>query len=443
MKSISKSIKIKVVTLGCSKNLVDSEILMKQLGTSQIELIPETSPHPADTVIINTCGFIQQAKEESIDTILRYVNYKRSGEISSLFVIGCLSERYKESLRSEIPEVDHYFGVNDLREIIVTLGLDYRKELVGERHLTTPGHYAYLKISEGCDRKCAFCAIPIIRGRHISRPIDELVRETENLANQGVKEIMLIAQDLSYYGLDLYKRQKLKDLLTALSKVNGIKWIRLHYAYPNRFPMDILPIMRENEKICSYLDIPLQHINDTVLQLMRRGSTKKETVDLLSVIRREVPGIALRTTLLTGHPGESDKEFDELERFVITTRFDRLGVFTYSHEEDTYGYNHYSDNIPEKVKTDRKERLMQTQQEISKELNNNKIGNLLKVIIDRLEGEYYIGRTEHDSPEVDNEVLIKGEGRELQTGEFYRVKITSADEFDLYGDRRFYSVSSR
>ena len=406
---------------------------MKQLDNHQVKLISETSPDPANSVIINTCGFIQDAKEESIDTILHYVSEKEKGEIQNLYVIGCLSERYKDKLRSEIPEVDRYFGVNDFKAIINNFELEYRDELIGERYLSTPGHYAYLKISEGCDRKCAFCAIPLIRGKHLSKPIEELVQEAENLEKQGVKELILIAQDLTYYGLDIYKQQRLKDLLTELTRIKNIGWIRLHYAYPSRFPMDILPLIKENEKICSYLDIPLQHINDTVLKLMRRGSTKKETLDLLSVIRREVPGIALRTTLLTGHPGETEQDFEELERFVAETRFDRLGVFTYSHEEDTYGYNHYSDDIPERVKINRKDRLMQLQQKISNELNNNKIGMLFKVIVDRREGDYFVGRTEHDSPEVDNEVLIKREKQELQIGDFYTVRITEAGEFDLFG----------
>jgi len=433
LKSNPKPDKIRIVTLGCSKNLVDSEILMKQLDNHQVELISETSPDPANTVIINTCGFIQDAKEESIDTILHYVGEKEKGEIQNLYVIGCLSERYRDELRSEIPEVDRYFGVNDFKAIIKNFDLEYRDELIGERYLSTPGHYAYLKISEGCNWECSFCAIPLIRGKHISKPIEELVHEAENLGKQGVKELILIAQDLTYYGLDIYNQQRLKDLLTELTRIKNIGWIRLHYAYPSRFPMDILPLIKENEKICSYLDIPLQHINDTVLKLMRRGNTKKEILDLLSVIRREVPGIALRTTLLTGHPGETEQDFEELERFVADTRFDRLGVFTYSHEEDTYGYNHYSDDIPESVKINRKDRLMQLQQNISNELNNNKIGNSFKVIVDRREGDYFVGRTEHDSPEVDNEVLIKREKQELQTGGFYTVRITEAGEFDLFG----------
>lgn len=430
----SKPRKIKVVTLGCPKNVVDSEVLLKQLETNRVKLIPEDSNEQADTVIINTCGFILDAKEESIDTILHYAREREKGTIRDLYVIGCLSELYKDELRSGIPEVDRFFGVNDLEKIIINLGLDYRKELVGERHLTTPEHYAYLKISEGCDRTCAFCAIPLIRGNHISRSIEDVVREAERLADKGVREIILIAQDLSWYGIDLYKKQKLNDLLAALIPLNGIEWIRLHYAYPARFPLDILPLIRENEKICSYLDIPVQHINDTVLQRMRRGTTKSEILNLLSVIRKEVPGIALRTTLLTGHPGETDRAFDELEKFVADARFDRLGVFTYSHEEGTYGYQHYRDEVPEEIKLSRKNRLMEIQQHISRELNSSKTGELIKVMIDRREGNYYIGRTEHDSPEIDNEVLIEANERELQTGAFYRVRITEAGEFDLYGE---------
>lgn len=434
MKSNPKPHEVKIITLGCSKNVVDSEILLKQLEFNKLKLIPETSKEHADTVIINTCGFIQDAKEESIETILQYVEEQESGNIRNLYVIGCLSERYRESLKAEIPEVDRYFGVHDLKEILQSLGLNYHKELIGERYLTTPEHYAYLKISEGCDRKCAFCAIPFIRGSHISKPIEELVSETQSLAKQGVKEIMIIAQDLSYYGLDLYKKQMLKELLVELCKITGIQWIRLHYAYPANFPADILPIMKENEKICSYLDIPLQHINNHLLKLMRRGSTSKDIKNLLSLIRTEVPGIALRTTLLTGHPGESEGAFRELEQFVVESRFDRLGVFAYSHEEDTYGHKHYSDDIPEKIKLARKDRLMSIQQEISKELNNNKIGSLIKVIVDRIEGDHYIGRSEHDSPEVDNEVLISRERKKLKVGEFYQVKITGAEEFDLFGE---------
>ncbi len=429
----SKPRKIRVVTLGCPKNVVDSEILLKQLENNRVQLIPEHSNAQADTVIVNTCGFIQDAKEESIDTILHYAREREKGNIRNLYVIGCLSELYKNDLRSEIPEVDHFFGVNDLQEIMNNLGLDYRKELVGERSLTTPDHYAYLKISEGCDRSCAFCAIPLIRGRHISRSIEEIAGEAGRLADKGVKEIILIAQDLSWYGIDRYKKQKLYDLLTALMPLDGIEWIRLHYAYPARFPFDILPLIRENAKICSYLDIPVQHIDDTVLQRMRRGTSKKEILDLLDVIRKEVPGIALRTTLLTGHPGETDEAFGELEKFVADARFDRLGVFTYSHEEGTYGYQHYRDEVPEKIKLSRKNRIMEIQQNIARELNSQKTGKLFKVLIDKQEGNYWIGRTEHDSPEIDNEVLMKENNRELKSGEFYRVRITRAEEYDLYG----------
>ncbi len=428
-----KTNKIKVITLGCPKNVVDSEVLLKQLEINQVKLIPEQSSEQADTVIINTCGFILDAKEESIDTILHYTREKKSGNIRDLYVIGCLSEIHKDDLRSGIPEVDQFFGVNDLEKIVTSLGLDYRKELVGERYLTTPGHYAYLKISEGCDRNCAFCAIPRIRGKYISRPVEDVVREAERLADKGIKEIMLIAQDLTWYGIDRYKRQKLPELLTSLIPIDGIEWIRLHYAYPARFPHDILPLVRENDKICSYLDIPVQHINDTVLQQMRRGTSKKEIMDLLTFIRKEVPGIALRTTLLTGHPGETEEAFDELVRFVMDARFERLGVFSYSHEEGTFGYQHFRDEVPEKVKLTRKSRLMDIQQNISMEMNNAKVGSAMKVIIDRQEGDFYVGRTEHDSPEIDNEVLIEKNESELKIGAFYQVRITKAEEYDLYG----------
>lgn len=429
----SKPRKIKVVTLGCPKNLVDSEILLKQLECNRVQLIPEQSSAKVDTVIVNTCGFILDAKEESIDTILHYAREKEKGNIRDLYVIGCLSEIYKDDLRHGIPEVDQIFGVNDLEEVVNNLGLDYRKELLGERFLTTPGHYAYLKISEGCDRSCAFCAIPRIRGQHISRPVEDVVRETERLADKGVKEIILIAQDLTWYGTDLYKKQKLYDLLTALLPLKGIEWIRLHYAYPARFPLTILPLIRESDKICSYIDLPVQHISDTVLERMRRGTSKKDILDLLDLIRKEVPGIALRTTLLTGHPGETDEAFYELEKFVTDVRFDRLGIFTYSHEEGTFGYQYYDDEIPEEVKQSRKNRLMEIQQNISGELNARKTGERVKVIIDRQEDDYYIGRTEHDSPEIDNEVLIESDGVVLQTGGFYWVRIKEAEEFDLYG----------
>ena len=429
----SKPRKIKVVTLGCPKNVVDSEVLLNQLHSNKVKLVPESSSEQPDTVIINTCGFILDAKEESIDTILHYARERGKGNIRDLYVIGCLSEIYKEELRSGIPEVDHFFGVNDLRDILQKLELDYRKELMGERYLTTPGHYAYLKISEGCDRSCAFCAIPRIRGQHISRPVEDVVRETKQLADKGVKEIILIAQDLTWYGLDRYKKQKLHDLLTAILPLQGIEWIRLHYTYPARFPTEILPLIRKNEKICSYLDIPVQHINDTVLQRMRRGTPKKDILDLLELIRKQVPGIALRTTLITGHPGETDEAFHELEKFVAYARFDRLGVFTYSHEEGTYSYQHYRDEVPEKIKLSRKNRLMEIQQNISGELNNQKVGELLKVLIDKQQGNYWVGRTEYDSPEIDNEVLIEKNATELKIGEFYRIRITRAEEFDLYG----------
>ena len=386
----------------------------------------------AQTVIINTCGFINDAKEESIETILRYARARKKGEIKNLYVIGCLSERYKEELENEIPEVNRYFGVNSLEQIVKSLGIKYRKELLGERNLVTPGHYAYLKIAEGCDRKCAFCAIPLIRGKHRSRTIESLVNEAVYLAKQGVKELILISQDLSYYGLDIYREQRLKYLIDKLSEVPGIEWIRLHYLFPANFPADILPVIQNKENICSYLDIPFQHIADPVLKAMRRGITGKETYGLINRIRKEVPGIALRTTLLTGYPGESEKDFAELKEFISEVRFDRLGIFTYSHEEDTYSFNNYKDDIPKEIKMQRAEEIMTIQEGISNKLNKEKIGNEYKVIIDRQEGEYFVGRTEFDSPEVDQEVLIKP-AKGLMTGEFHNILITGYDNFDLYG----------
>ncbi len=424
--------KINVITLGCSKNIVDSEVLIKQLDAGNLIVEHNSETTDAQTVIINTCGFIQDAKEESIETILRYARAREKGEIQNLYVIGCLSERYKEELKNEIPEVDRYFGVNSLEQIVKSLGIEYRRELLGERNLVTPGHYAYLKIAEGCDRKCAFCSIPFIRGKHRSRTIESLLNEAVFLAEQGVKELILISQDLSYYGLDIYREQRLKDLIDQLSEVPGIEWIRLHYLFPANFPADILPVIQNKDNICNYLDIPFQHIADPVLKAMRRGISGKETYELINRIREEVPGITLRTTLLTGYPGESEKDFAELKEFISEIRFDRLGVFTYSHEEDTYSYNNYKDDITKEIKIQRAEEIMTIQEGISNKLNKEKIGNEYKVIIDRHEGDYFVGRTEFDSPEVDQEVLIKP-AKGLMTGEFCNVIITGYDNFDLYG----------
>ncbi len=426
--------KVNVVTLGCSKNIVDSEVLMGQLNNAGIELVYDSNDLSAKTVIINTCGFINDAKEESVNTILQFAKLKESGQIENLFVMGCLSERYKSELQNEIEEVDEFFGVNNIKDIVERLEVDYRNELIGERYLTTSSHYAFLKISEGCDRNCSFCAIPQIRGKHISKPIEEILREAVKLSEKGVKEIILIAQDLTYYGIDIYKESRLAELLEKLSSVAGIEWIRLHYAYPSNFPVEILKVIREKKNICKYLDIPFQHISDNVLANMRRGITKEKTISLINKFRNEVPGIALRTTLMVGHPGESEKEFDELKEFVRMMKFDRLGVFTYSEEENTYGENNFEDNISDEIKNARYEQIMQIQQEVSRQLNFSRIDNNYKVLIDRQEGEYFIGRTEFDSPEIDNEVLIqKSSAEDIKTGSFYNVKITSADDYDLYG----------
>ncbi|MBA7519208.1 Ribosomal protein S12 methylthiotransferase RimO [subsurface metagenome] len=407
---------------------------MKQLESNQIEIVQDSDKTDAKTVIINTCGFIEDARKESIETILQFVRAKEAGEIERLFVIGCLSERYKKELESEIPEVDQYFGVNDLAKIIRFFGAEYKKNLIGERVLITPKHYAYLKISEGCDRKCSFCSIPDIRGKHISRPIEDLVEETEKLAEKGVKEIILIAQDLTYYGLDLYKDRRLGELISQISDIKDIEWIRLHYAFPTNFPLDILPLIGEKPNICKYIDIPVQHITDKMLNIMRRGISRKETCLLLEKIRKEIPDVALRTTIMVGHPGESEKDFRALKQFISEVQFDRLGAFTYSYEEDTYSYNHYKDNISEKLKEDRKNEILEIQESISMHLNYNKIGKLFKVIVDGREGEYFTGRTEYDSPEIDNEVIITNTDNEIKPGEFYQVKITDAEIYDLFGE---------
>lgn len=432
MKTKASPKRIHVVTLGCSKNLVDSEKLLRQVDNHGFVVSHNEPESGSDIVLINTCGFIADAKEESIETILHYIEAKKRGEVENVFVMGCLSERYRKDLENEVPEVDKYFGVNDLSDIVETLGLDYKENLLGERMVTTPSHYAYLKISEGCDRKCSFCAIPIIRGKHVSTPIENLVREAEFLAARGVKELILIAQDLSYYGIDLYGERKLGSLLNELHEVQGIEWIRLHYAYPTGFPEDILKIIREKEKICHYLDIPFQHISDPVLKKMRRGNTTKQTWELIKNFRKEIPGLSLRTTLIVGHPGEGDAEFRELMDFVKEVRFERLGVFTYCEEEDTYAALNYEDSVPEDVKQQRMEEIMSLQADISNELNRAKIGKTYKVIIDRQEGEHFVGRTEGDSPEVDNEVLISTD-KELEIGCFYEVSITGAEDHDLFG----------
>ncbi|MCK4852693.1 MAG: 30S ribosomal protein S12 methylthiotransferase RimO [Bacteroidales bacterium] len=427
-----RSQKINVITLGCSKNLVDSEVLMRQIEEQGIEVVHNVTNSDAGIVIINSCGFIQDAKQESIDTILEYVRKKEEGRLEQLFVMGCLSERYKSELGKEIPEVDQYFGVNDIRQVINRLGGDLKKELLGERKLATPGHYAYLKISEGCDRKCSFCAIPIIRGRQQSKTIELIVKETEFLVEKGVRELILIAQDLTAYGTDLNGKRELPRLLEALAGVSGLPWIRLHYTYPAAFPEEVLYQIRDFDNICNYLDIPFQHISDRVLANMHRGINRKETLELIDKIRSIIPEAAIRTTLLTGHPGEGEKEFSELKDFIQEVHFERLGVFSYSEEEGTWGATNLQDDIPEAVKQERLEELMQIQQSISLEINEKRVGDTKKVLIDRKEGDYFIGRTEFDSPEVDNEVLIETKNA-LAAGDFVDVTFTRADAFDLYG----------
>ena len=419
--------------MGCSKNLVDSEVLLTQLRGNNIDATHEDVNDDANIVIINTCGFIDNAKQESIDTILRYVDAKDEGLVDKVYVTGCLSQRYKDDLEKEIPQVDAFFGTRDLPRLLKTLKANYKHELVGERILTTSSHYAYMKISEGCDRPCSFCAIPIMRGHHVSRPIEELVKEAGNLAKNGTKELLLIAQDSTYYGLDLYKKRNLAELLQRLADVEGIDWVRLHYAYPTGFPLDILDVMREHPNICKYLDIPLQHGSTEVLKLMRRGTTREKQEELIHTIREKVPGIALRTTLIAGHPGEGEAEFLEMADFVERMRFDRLGIFTYSHEDNTHAFS-MEDNVPEEVKQERANEIMEIQESISLELNQEKVGKTFKVLIDRKESGNFIGRTEHDSPEVDNEVLIDACKHYLRTGDFADIRITEASEFDLYGE---------
>ncbi|MBN2665689.1 MAG: 30S ribosomal protein S12 methylthiotransferase RimO [Bacteroidales bacterium] len=423
---------VNIVTLGCSKNTVDSEKLLIQIRKGGYAVAYDSSSETADTVIINTCGFINDAKEESIDTILRYVKASREGRVRKLYVMGCLSERYRDALQQAIPEVDKYFGVNNMEEILQELGSTTHRELLPERVLTGPAHYAYLKVSEGCNRKCSFCAIPMIRGKYISSPIDEIIREAEILAGNGVRELILIAQDLSYYGLDIYGKRELPRLVSRLLSIESLEWIRLHYLYPAGFPSGVIDLMKDNPKICRYIDIPIQHISDRMLRIMKRSHAGKATRDLLNRIRRELPDAAVRTTLIAGHPGETEKDYNELREFISGYRFDRLGVFAYSHEEGTYSGEKYADDVPMKVKESRVYELMAIQQSISAELNGHKTGRVLKVVIDRREGDYFIGRSEHDSPEVDNEVLISTK-EELVPGSFHDILITGSAEFDLFG----------
>ncbi len=431
-KTLKKN-KVNIITLGCSKNTVDSENLLTQLRGNQIDAVHESDRDDANIVIINTCGFIENAKQESIDTILRFADAKQQGLIEKLYVTGCLSERYKSDLQKEIPIVDDYFGTRDLPLLLKKFKADYKHELVGERLLTTPRHYAYLKIAEGCDRPCSFCAIPLMRGKHISSPMEELVLQAKNLAKNGTKELILIAQDLTYYGLDIYKKRNLSELLTQLADVEGIEWIRLQYAYPAGFPLDILDAIQKHSNICNYLDMPLQHGSTRILKTMRRGITRPKTEELIDTIRQKVPDIALRTTLIAGHPTETEEDFEEMYQFVEKMKFDRLGIFSYSHEENTHAHS-LEDDVPEEVKRARAEEIMELQQGISSELNQQKIGKTFKVLFDRKEGEYFIGRTESDSPEVDNEVLVSSKNQYVRLGDFANVKINDAMEFDLYGE---------
>lgn len=428
-----KSPRINVVTLGCSKNIHDSEVLMGQLKGNKMDVVHEANDiREDDIIVINTCGFIDNAKQESIDTILEYSALKEEGKLGKVIVTGCLSERYKPELTEEIPNVDAYFGTNDLQSLLSSVGADYKHELLGERLLTTPSHFSYFKIAEGCNRPCSFCAIPLMRGKHVSKSIDDLVKEAKHLAKNGTKELILIAQDLTYYGLDIYGKRNLGDLLRHLSDVDGIEWIRLQYAYPSGFPMDILDAMNERSNICNYLDMPLQHISDNMLQSMRRGITKQKTLDLVNSIRDKVPNIALRTTLICGYPGETEKDFEEMKEWVSESRFDRLGCFTYSHEENTHAHSLVND-VPEEIKQDRVDEIMEIQQNISYDINQEKVGKNYKVLIDKVEGDYFIGRTEFDSPEVDNEVLIPSAEQYATTGRFVNVEIDRAEDFDLYG----------
>jgi len=424
--------KVNIISLGCSKNLVDSELLLKQLSHAGYRTETDAENSDADVVVINTCGFIGDAKEESVNTILEQVERKKAGIVKRLFVMGCLSQRYGDELKAEIPEVDAFFGKFDWKGILADLGHPYDDTLRNQRQLTTPGHYAYLKIAEGCNRTCSYCAIPLMTGQYRSKAMEEILSECRELVKNGVKELLVIAQDLTYYGTDLYGKNKLAELIERISDIPGVEWIKLHYAYPAAFPVEILKVMRERDNVCKYLDIALQHCSDRMLKIMRRGIDKQKTIGLIEKIREEVPGIFLRTTLMTGHPGETEKDFGELCEFVERMKFERLGVFPYSHEEDTYCGLHYKDDVPEDIKRRRAEKIMELQAGVSEKLNNSLIGNVFKVLVDRKEDDYYVGRTEHDSPEVDPEVLIEG-GKDLQIGDFYRVRITGADEYDLYG----------
>ena len=428
----TKKNKINVVTLGCSKNIYDSEVLMGQLKANGKEVVHEDVNDEGNIVVINTCGFIGKAKEESINTILHYADRKGRGLVDKVFVTGCLSERYKPDLEKEIPDVDQYFGTHDLPDLLKVLEADYRHELIGERLTTTPKHYAYLKIAEGCDRPCSFCAIPLMRGKHVSTPIQELVEEAFKLAEKGIRELILIAQDLTYYGLDIYKKRALADLLKELVKIEGIEWIRLHYAFPSGFPLDVLEVMKQEPKVCNYLDIPLQHIHTDILKSMRRGTSSEKTRKLITRFREAIPDMAIRTTLIVGYPGENDEIFKELKQWVIDTRFDRLGVFAYSHEENTHAAT-LEDDVPETVKEQRVAEIMEIQSQISWELNQEKIGKTFKCIFDRKEGNYFFGRTEFDSPDVDNDVIVDARKYYVQTGQFINVKITAAGDFDLEG----------
>lgn len=430
-KKIKKD-KVNIVTLGCSKNLVDSEVMLTQLKGNDIDASHESVKDDSNIVIINTCGFIDNAKQESIDTILRYVDAKEEGIVEKVYVTGCLSQRYREELQQEIPLVDSWFGTMELPLLLKKFNADYKHELLGERITTTDRHYAYLKIAEGCDRPCSFCAIPIMRGKHVSKPMEQIVKEAQSLVRNGTKEILLIAQDSTYYGLDLYKKRNLAELLDRLADVEGLEWIRLHYAFPTGFPEDILDVMAKRSNICNYLDIPLQHGSTEMLKIMRRGTTREKTERLLNTIREKVPGIAIRTTLIAGHPGETEKEFEDMLDFVEKSRFERLGIFPYSHEDNTHAFT-MEDNVPEEVKLQRAERVMELQESISEEINNQKVGKTFKVLIDRKEAGQFIGRTEHDSPEVDNEVLIDANKHYLRVGDFANIKIDSASAFDLYG----------
>lgn len=427
-----KKDKVNIITLGCSKNIVDSEELFSQLKANDFDVAHESEEDDANIVIINTCGFIDNAKEESINTIIRWAEAKQAGEIEKLYVTGCLSQRYKPDLEKEIPEVDQYFGTTHLPQLLKTVGADYKYELVGERLITTPAHYAYLKISEGCDRPCSFCAIPIMRGKHVSKSFEQIETEVRGLVKNGTKELLLIAQDSTFYGLDLYGERKLAELLRRISDIPGVEWIRLHYAYPSQFPLDALEVMAERDNICKYIDIPLQHVSDNMLKTMRRGITRQRTEDLVQTIREKVPGIAIRTTLIAGHPGETQQDFEDLCEFVKKLRFERLGIFTYSHEEGTHAGT-LQDDVPPEVKEERAATIMEIQQGISAEINKEKVGKIFKVLFDRKEGGYYIGRTQFDSPEVDNEVLVSAKDTYVRIGDFAEVLIESAEDFDLYG----------